>query len=450
MRAVSSAKGRFPKRGASGAFGIGRRRNRDDDASAGLQFSAEDIARLRNGAVMPAKARTGSGVVRRLVPLKVSNRLYRREHDALATKVLASIAALIVVAYLSLGVMGAQGQYYAYSGAYAVYNPVQVAQAIFEHAYNAIAVTTHWFPEHSNEWIQQNVPGYWAVASRAGVVGITLLCALLLGVSGMLYQCVFKNPLASAGMLGAGSGVSLGMMLLVALYGSAAPSMLTERYVFCYALGGAILLFVVVAGRKLSGRGRPFDIVTMLLVGSVLSQLLGFIVSYVTLFVMDESDYQVFYTMSQMLTVDSSALSWTVLGVAFAVSFVPIVFMRYRMNALAFDEAEARLMGVGMTKLRAIALVCGAVMMLAAQIHVGTVGLVALIVPFLARQFFGCEFNRQLIGTACIGTVLLLVCRDVTDLVPFVGDGFALGSTVSIVALPIFVVVMARQMREWE
>ena len=89
-------------------------------------------------------------------------------------------------------------------------------------------------------------------------------------------------------------------------------------------------------------------------------------------------------------------------------------------------------------------------MILAAQIHVGMVSLVSLVVPFLARGWFGCEFNKQLIGNVCIGTVLLLACRDICDLIPFVGDGLAIGSVVSVVAMPLFVVVMARQMREWK
>ena len=417
---------------------------------AGLQYTSSDIARLRNGAPVPAKAAGGQGVLPRRVSMRKSNALYRREHDALATKVFVSMLILLVLVFLSLGIMGAAGQNYTYTAKYMVYTPVEVAQALFEHAYNAVAVLTHWFPAHTNEWILENVPGYWAIVQRAGVVGITLICAVLLAVSGMLYQNVFHNPIAGPGMLGAGSGVSLGMMLMVALYSAAAPSMIEQRYQLCYGLGAAVLIFVLVAGKKLSGRGRPYDIVTMLLIGSILSQLLGFIVSYMTLFVMDEADYAVYYTMSQMLTVDTSAISWAMLGIASAASFIPVFLNRYKLNALAFDEQEARMLGIDCTRMRFLALLCGAIMILAAQIHVGMVSLVSLIVPFLSRSLFGCEFNKQLIGNVCIGTILLLVCRDITDLIPFVGDGLAIGSIMSVVAMPLFVVVMARQMRGWE
>lgn len=384
-----------------------------------------------------------------IVAVSDSNVLRRKDSDKLAKKVLICLVAIVVVAFLSLCFLGAQGQYYTYGSEYGMYSPLQVAQVIYEHAYNAIAQSTHLFAVHDNEWLLQNVPGYWAIWQRAGVVGITIVCAILLSLSGMLYQNAFRNPIAGPSMLGVSSGVSLGTMLMVALYGSAAPSMVSTRYAICYAAGGAILAFVIAAGRKLSGKGKPFDIVTMLLIGSIVGQLFGFIVSYVTLFVMDEEQYLQFYTLSQMLTVDASATSWATLGVATIVSFVPIWLLRFKMGTLVLDDQEARTLGVNPARMKAVALICGAIMILAAQVHVGMVSLVSLVVPHLARSTFGCSFKNQLVGSLCIGIVLLLACRCICDCIPFVGDGLALGSVVSVVALPLFVVVMAKQMRGW-
>lgn len=405
---------------------------------------------MRNGAPAPALVRISRGSEAGGIGMAESNALLAVERFEFATRVFACIVAIVVIAFLSLGIMGAAGDLYPYSVRYEVYTPVQVGSVLFEQLHNAIANLTHQFSPHSNEWIRANVPGYWAVPRRASVIGITLVCAELLAVSGMLYQNVFRNPIAGPGMLGVTSGVSLGMMVLVALFHAAAPSMLYERYAMCYGFGAVILAFVIVAGKRLSGKGRPYDIVTMLLIGSIFSQLIGFVVSYVTLFVMEEEDYLVFYTLSQMLTVSTSLISWVTLGIAALVSFVPIWMNRYKLNALAFDDQEARLLGVNSTRLRALALVCGAIMILAATIHVGAVSLVSLVVPFISRSLFGCEFNKQLVGNLCISPILLLICRDITDLIPFIGEGLAIGSVVSIVALPLFVVLMARHARGWE
>lgn len=422
------------------------------DKQRNASFGAGRIARLVNGSPLPADAvQSGSAIPRRLT-LAQTDRTVKADRARTRVMVAVSVVLLLVITYLSLGIMGTMGADYAYSSAYAFYTPVEVAHALYEHAYNALAQVTHLWAQHSNDWIRDNVNGYWAIWHRAGVIGVTLICGILLSVSGMLYQNVFRNPLAGPGMLGASSGVSLGFMILVILYGTSAPQMLTERYLYCYGIGALILVFVIAAGKKLSGKGKPFDIVTMLLIGGIFGQLAGFVQQYVILFLYgdDETIQNVFIELSQMLTVDTSALSWVCLAVAFAVSFIPIYLMRFRMNALAFEEEEVRLFGINFTRLRAVALISGAIMLIAAQVHTGTVGMVSMIVPFMARSWFGTEFSKQLTGSICIGTVLLLVCRDITDCIPFVGDGLGLGMIVSLVAMPLFAIIMAKHLNSWE
>lgn len=416
------------------------------DAQAPKPAPLTSIARIVNGSFVSAQLGAGPSVDRR-VSLAESNAAYRRERAANTRRVLSCLAALAVLAFVSLGIMGAQGHYYVGAGEYVFFDPLTVVNALAHHAYNAIADATNLFAMESDQWLTDNVAGYWAVPERAGVIGVTLICAVLLSVSGMLYQSVFRNPIAGPGLLGVSTGTSLGVMVLVLVYGAEASIRVGERYALCYGFGAAILAFVLFAGWKISRRGRSLDVVSLMLIGSIVSQLLGFVVTYVTLFVMDENTYAIYFTVSQMLVVDTSALSWACLGVACAVSIVPIVLLRTRMNALSFAEDDVRLLGLNYGRLRAVALVCGAVMILAAQIHTGMVGLVSLIIPFLSRRWFGCEFSHQLVGNACISTIFLLACRDLADLVPFVGDGLAIGNMVGILALPVFLFVVAKQER---
>ena len=426
---------------------VARQGNRDASS-----FGARDLARLGSGEALPEQISRGATGIRRRLSMQQTDRIMKADAAKTRARVILCVVLLAVLSYLSLSIMGAMGQNYGYSHAYAFYSPIEVAHVIGEHFYNWLGQATHAWAPHSNEWIAENVNGYWAVWHRLGVIGITLLCGILLSVSGMLYQNVFRNPLAGPGMLGASSGVSLGIMVLVILFGASAGEMLAERYIYCYGFGAAILLLVIIAGKKLTGKGKPFDIITMLLIGSIFGQLAGFVQQYVILFMFtnDETIQNVFIELTQMLNVDTSPLSWICLGVAFAVSFIPIYLMRFRMNALAFEEEEVRLFGINFTRLRAIALICGAIMLLAAQIHTGMVGMVSMIVPFMSRSWFGTEFSKQLIGNVCIGTLLLLICRDITDCIPFVGDGLGVGMIVQIVAMPIFVIIMAKHLRSWE
>lgn len=418
-------------------------------ANAGATTAA-DIARYGIGGG-PGRAASAAATVRGRFSLEETDAAMAGEKTSLRRKVVECAVALAVLAFLSLGLTGAapleKPEYFC--STYTVFAPWEVAYAIWMHLYNLVGSVTHLYAPLTFEQSAQ-IPAYGAVIARAGVIGITLVCAVLLSVAGALYQAVFRNPIAGPGMLGVGSGVSLGVMLLVYTVGAAATGSLALRYGLCYGLGSAILVFVILAGRRLSGRGRPFDIVTMLLLGSILSQLIGFVVSYMTLFVMDPDAYNLYYALMQMLQVDTSWISWVCLGAATVVSLAPIWYLRFKMNALAFDEQEVRLMGIDPLRLRAVALISGAVMVLAAQIHCGAVGTVSLIVPFLARSWFGCEFRKQLVGNLCIGTILLLACRDIADLIPFVGGGVGIGAVVSVVAMPLFLFIVAKHMRGWE
>ena len=407
------------------------------------------LARIRNGSFVSVRANVAHGVTRR-IGLGETNALYRRERQSMTRRVVVFMLALVVIGFISLGIMGGQGQYYAHSHAYAFYGPVEVFQAVFFHAKNMVAEATHLVAPDSNQWLTDNIAGYWAIPERAKVLAVTLICGVLLSVSGMLYQSVFRNPIAGPGLLGVTTGTSFGVMVLVAIYGSMAPVMLTERYALCYGCGALILVFVMLIGRKMSGPVRSLDVVSMLLIGSIVSQLFGLVISYVTLFVFDETTYNLYFTISQMLVVDTSPLTWACLGIACAASIVPVFLLRHHMGAVAFDEEEVRLWGLNYKRLRFIALICGAIMILAASIHIGGVGLVSLVIPFLSRRWFGCQFSHQLAGNFCIGAIFILLCRDLADLVPFVGDGLAIGNVVSLVALPVFLLVIALQQRRME
>lgn len=406
--------------------------------------TAADIA--RSDASLQGFVRSGRD---RRLSLAQTDAMAARDAAKLRRKVIIWAVIFIPLFFFSLCIGGNQGIYHGAPTEYYNFSPLEVIEGIGLRLHDLVALTP-FVTAYDNQWLVDNHIVYFFLPYKLGVIVITCVCALLLSLSGMLYQNVFKNPIAGPGMLGVGSGVSLGMTLLVFLFGNGAAGMLTERYLYCYGFGVAILVFVILAGKKVSGKGRAFDIVSMLLIGSMISQLLGVIVSYITLFVMDPSTYSFYVELNQMLSVDTSLISMICLAVVCAVTMVPLWLLRYRWNALSFTDEEARLMSVDSTKLRAAALIIGAVMILAAQIHIGAVAMVSLIVPFLSRSWFGCDSVKQTIGNVCISTVLLLVCRDLVDLVPFVGMGLGIGVAVTILVLPLYFLIMSRHMRGWE
>ena len=298
-------------------------------------------------------------------------------------------------------------------------------------------------------------PCYFQVLNRIGITFIAALCGVILTISGMVYQAVFRNPVAAPTMLGVAGGLNMGLLIFVWVYGAVAVYETVPHYLFAYGGGIVVLVLVLAISRLINGK-RWFSVVDMLMVGSIISQVLGQIVLYVSYYVFDDAQWLVYTNINEVLTVNTDPIAYAFLIVAFLISFIPIFALRFRLNALSFSPEEARGLGVDQARLRYVTLFVATIMIIAAMAHAGMVGMAALIVPFVSRAYFGAETRKQLTGNILIGAVLVVVCRDIADLLTMelMNSGFVfefpIGVVASLVCLPVFVWIIARQQRTWD
>ena len=271
----------------------------------------------------------------------------------------------------------------------------------------------------------------------------------MLAVAGSLYQMVFRNPIASPSMLGVSSAIQLGDMIVVLVFGTSAAAHLGERYLICYACVIVAMVVLFACGRLMSGKGRPLNVVNLLLIAMILTQLIGVIVTYYTTMVFTWEMWEVFNSLTEALSVNGSLFGWIALLATCAIGLVPIVLLRFRMNGLSFDDAEMKLLGIDATRLRVIALVCGTILLMGVQVQMGTVALLALVVPHLSRMLFGAEFRKQFWGNVLLGAALLVFCRIVVGFIPLIGSLLPISVILNFVVLPFFVWMLATQQRTW-
>lgn len=291
---------------------------------------------------------------------------------------------------------------------------------------------------------------YFTLLNHTGALFLTIVGGMLLALAGSLYQSVFRNPIASPTMLGVSNGVQVGVLILVLVFGTGATNHAGARYLLCYGCVVLTLVLLFVFSKLISGPGRPLNVVNMLLVGTVLSQLLGIIVTYVTWYVFTDELWEVYNTLSEVVTIETTWYSYAFMGVMTLVSVTPILLMRFRLNVLSFSEADMRLLGVNANRLQVLALTCATLMMVAAQVSVGTVSMLCLVVPHVSRFLFGAEFRKQFAGNVLLGALLLVVCQCVIPFIPLVGSFLPLGTVVSFIVMPVFVWMIATQQRTWE
>ena len=293
------------------------------------------------------------------------------------------------------------------------------------------------------------LPLYYETVTRFKITLLTMVSGMILALSGAIYQGVFRNPIAAPTMLGVSSGVHIGILLLVLNYGGATYLMYAETYKYCYGFAMLILGIVWLAGKFVGGKNKV-SVTDMLIVGAVISQMTNVFVSYYR-FTMDENLLQIFQEISSGIYVNINSLSFIVLGIAVVVSIIPIHLIRFSFNAVCLENDDSYSLGINARVMRLAALICGTIMITAAMIHCGDVGMISLIVPHLCRYFFGADFKNIYYGSMIFGGILLVACRDVSALFYFGYNGsLPIGSVVSFIALPLFVVVLLQQRRGWE
>ena len=273
-------------------------------------------------------------------------------------------------------------------------------------------------------------------------------CGVLLAVSGMLYQNTFRNPIAAPSMLGVTGGINAALLVLVLQFGYGATQQMGMYYLYCYIGGALVLGLVLLGGKYMSGKGE-FNVVNMLLIGTIVSQLLGVIVTYVQNMVLDEAAWDAFRLLQTATGLDTG-YTYASLLIGGIVALVPVIAFRFRLNLVAFDDAEMRLLGVNADALRVLALVCGSIMILTAQVNAGQVAMVSLVIPFVVRAVFGSEFRKQLIGNVLCGAIVLLIAGDLVSYIAINEVNLDIGSVVTICAMPLFVWMVARGQRTWE
>jgi len=236
---------------------------------------------------------------------------------------------------------------------------------------------------------------------------MAFLAGVALATSGMVFQAMFRNPLATPFTLGVSSGASLGAALCIqggwtfAVYGISSVSV-------CAFLGavGSIALVYALTTRGRRGASAP----TMLLAGVAVS----FFFSSLILFLQYTTDFTRSFQM----------LRWVMGGFEKIVQFrevwgvFPFVasgclitwYLTLELNLLCTGEDFAFSRGVNVRSTKFL-LFFGTSLMVGAVVAVcGPIGFVGLMAPHIGRLIVGPDHRRLYPVTLLFGGTLLVIC----------------------------------------
>ena len=231
-----------------------------------------------------------------------------------------------------------------------------------------------------------------------------VISAILVGgalsLSGASYQGMFKNPLVSPDLLGVSAGACVG----------AALAILGDADIFgiqiCAFLGGIIAVSITTAVPKLLKNNSTIILVLAgVIVAGLMSSLLGML-KYVadTEIKLAEITY---WQMGSLAKISKTHI--LSVGPLMIVAAIILVAMRWKMNVLSLGENEARTLGLDISKMRLIVIVCSTILTSCAVCISGTIGWVGLVVPHLGRMLVGPDNTKLMPVTLLIGAGFMLV-----------------------------------------
>lgn len=281
-----------------------------------------------------------------------------------------------------------------------------------------------------------------------------VVCALLagggLGVSGLVFQAVFRNPLATPFTLGTASGAALGATVLLFLAPSAAafsgfpPALLIVSPLVLAAFAGALgTLGMVFAIVRLARQTSDSDV---LLAGVAVSFL------YASLIMLLQ------YLSDPTQTV--RMLRWTMGGLdrsggwASVLTLLPwvaaalgILFCHHReLDLFCMGNELAQARGVAVKRTRTLLLVTASLLVAAVVSVCGPIGFIGLMVPHIARRIVGAR-HRLLFPTVFFGGASLLILCDSFARTIIFPDEIPVGILTALLGGPFFLVQLLLRKR---
>ena len=248
---------------------------------------------------------------------------------------------------------------------------------------------------------------------RIIIIGIRLprvLSAALVGsalsVSGLLFQGLFRNPLADPYVIGSSGGAVLGASVGVFLLSSVSIAGFgaTALLAFVGAIGSIMLVYALA---HVNGRT---PVVTLLLAGFAVSTMLSY--SSYFLEVWDQDFGTSLRVLASWLHGTISQPTWGQLAIVSAMLVLGLagsVPLARRLNTLSLGEEYATHLGVNVQQTRVALIVIGSLLTAAAVALGGLISFVGLIVPHTMRMVLGPDHSRLLPVTALAGALFLLL-----------------------------------------
>ncbi len=265
-----------------------------------------------------------------------------------------------------------------------------------------------------------------------------------LGISGLMMQTLFRNPLAGPFVLGITSGASLGVALVImgaSLFGGMLAGLLVSKWgiVIAASLGSFLVLLAVLI---VSTRVR--DTMAILIIGLMFGSITAAVVSVLSYFSSAEELQQyVFWGFGSL-----GNLSWQELLILFTIYCIGLlmsIISIKSLNTLLLGENYAKSLGLNIKQSRLIIIIATSLLAGTITAFAGPIAFIGLAIPHMTRQIFNTQNHKILLPAVFMfGAIVMLIC-DIIAQLPTSDYTLPINAITSLIGAPVVIWLLVRK-----
>lgn len=285
---------------------------------------------------------------------------------------------------------------------------------------------------------------YIVLESRLPQAVTAMFCGASLAVSGLMLQTAFRNPLAGPSIFGINSGASVGVALVMLLWGG---SISTEAFslsgfvaVLTAAFVGAMLVLALIMLLSLVVK----DNVMLLIAGIMIGYIASSAISLLNFFATEEGvqSYMV-WGLGNFGGVSLDRLPLFI-GVS-AFGLLVAILMVKPLNALLLGDQYAQNLGFNIKRVRHLLLFVTGLLAAITTAFCGPVAFIGLAVPHIARLILGTENHRNLLPATILTGAATAMLANFVCILPGDNGVIPLNAVTPFLGAPVIIYVIAKR-----
>lgn len=261
-----------------------------------------------------------------------------------------------------------------------------------------------------------------------------------LSVSGVIFQALFRNPLAEPYVLGVSSGAGLGAAIAILCGLAALSAWSIPAIAFAGALGTIFLVYGLARDR--SGAA---PIHTLLLSGVMVNAVFGSLLMFLVSLSTSDALHNVIWWLLGSLQV----LEWSLLpapAIVVTCGLVVTVVLSRDLNVITLGEEPAAHLGLNVERTKTLFLLLASLMTGATVAACGLIGFVGLIVPHSVRLAIGPD-HRRLVPASALAGATFMVMADSFARTVMAPTEIPIGVVTALLGGPFFFFLLRRKRR---